>query len=257
MRLIIIGSGNVATHLSTAILKAGHSIAGVCGRNFEHTAELAKRLNTTKSFDDISAIPTDADIYLISVSDDNISDVASQMPNVKGIVAHTAGSVPIRVLQRFVSHGVVYPLQSFSKNRPIDVSRVPLCIEGCDNSTASTLSAFARTLSYDVRRMTTEQRAQLHIAAVFASNFVNSMYAEAETILKKSDIPFDIMRQLILETAAKAADMGPIAAQTGPARRNDIGVMNHQMEMLPDSELQKLYSFVSERIRGRYNPSNS
>ena len=245
MRLSIIGSGNVATHLSTAILKAGHSIAGVCGRNFEHTAELAKRLNT-KSFDDISTIPTDADIYLISVSDDNIS-----------VVAHTAGSVPIRVLQRFVSHGVVYPLQSFSKNRPIDVSRVPLCIEGCDNSTASTLSAFARTLSYDVRRMTTEQRAQLHIAAVFASNFVNSMYAEAETILKKSDIPFDIMRQLILETAAKAADMGPIAAQTGPARRNDIGVMNHQTEMLPDSELQKLYSFVSERIRGRYKSSNS
>ena len=256
MRLIIIGSGNVATHLSTAILKAGHSIAGVCGRNFEHTAELAKRLNT-KSFDDISAIPTDADIYLISVSDDNISDVASQMPNVKGIVAHTAGSVPISVLQRFVSHGVVYPLQSFSKNRTIDVAQVPFCIEGCNSETTDSLMTFARSLSSNVRTMSTAQRARLHLAAVFASNFANSMYAEAETILKESNIPFDIMRQLILETAAKAADMGPIAAQTGPARRNDIGVMNHQMEMLPDSELQKLYSFVSERIRGRYKPSNS
>ena len=256
MRLIIIGSGNVATHLSMAILKAGHSIAGVCGRNFEHTAELAKRLNT-KSFDNISTIPTDADIYLISVSDDNISDVASQMPNVKGIVAHTAGSVPISVLQRFVSHGVVYPLQSFSKNRTIDVAQVPFCIEGCDSETTDSLMAFARSLSSNVRTMSTAQRARLHLAAVFASNFANSMYAEAETILKESNIPLDVMRQLILETAAKAADMGPIAAQTGPARRNDIGVMNHQMEMLPDSELQKLYSFVSERIRGRYKPSNS
>ena len=104
--------------------------------------------------------------------------------------------------------------------------------------------------------MTTEQRRHLHLAAVFASNFVNSMYAEAETILKNSNIPFEIMRELIAETAAKAADLGPEAAQTGPARRGDKGVMNRQMQLLSDGELQKLYSFVSERIQGRYKPSN-
>ncbi len=105
--------------------------------------------------------------------------------------------------------------------------------------------------------MTTAQRAQLHIAAVFASNFANSMYAEAETILKNSNIPFDIMRELIAETAAKAAELGPVAAQTGPARRGDSKVMNRQMQSLADSELQKLYSFVSERIQGRYKPSEN
>ena len=238
------------------MLKAGHNIIGVCGRDFGHTEELAKKLNT-KPFNSLAQIPTDADVYLISVSDDSIADVAAQMPDVEGIVAHTAGSVPMSILNRFSHHGVIYPLQSFSKSRKIDVSRVPFCIEGCDSNTTGTLKALARTLSYDVRPMTTEQRAQLHIAAVFASNFVNSMYAEAETILKNSDIPFDIMRELIAETAAKAAELGPVAAQTGPARRGDQGVMNRQMQSLSDGELQKLYSFVSERIQNRYKPKGN
>ena len=256
MKIFVIGSGNVATHLSSAMLKAGHTIAGVCGRNFGHTQELAKALNT-KPFDSISQIPANADIYLISVSDDSIADVVAQMPDVEGVVAHTAGSVPMSVLSRFGSHGVLYPLQSFSKSRKIDVSRVPFCIEGNSGQTAETLATLARTLSNNVRPMTTAQRAQLHIAAVFASNFANSMYAEAETILKNSNIPFDIMRELIAETAAKAAELGPVAAQTGPARRGDSKVMNRQMQSLADSELQKLYSFVSERIQGRYKPKGN
>ncbi len=255
MRIFIIGTGNVATHLSAALLKAGHDIVGVCGRDFSHTEELAKKLNV-KPFSSVSSIPADAEAYLISVSDDNIADVAAQMPDVEGIVAHTAGSVPMSSLARFRNHGVFYPLQSFSKSRAIDMCRVPLCIEGSDNNTAKTLSALARTLSYDVRPMTTEQRAHLHLAAVFASNFANCMYTEAENILKDNDIPFDIMRELIAETAAKAADMGPTAAQTGPARRGDNKVMSRQLELLPDIGLQKMYSFVSGRIQDRYNPTD-
>ena len=255
MKVFIIGTGNVATHLSATLLKAGHSIEGVCGRNFAHTEELAKKLNV-KPFSCVSSIPADADAYLISVSDDSIADVAAQMPDVEGIVAHTAGSVPMSALARFSHHGVLYPCQSFSKSRTIDMSRVPLCIEGCDNHTADTLTALARTLSDDVRPMTTEQRAHLHLAAVFASNFVNNMYAEAENILKDSNISFDIIHQLIAETAAKATELGPTAAQTGPARRGDTRVMSRQMQLLPDCELQKLYSFVSERIQGRYKPTD-
>lgn len=255
MRIFIIGTGNVATHLSAALLKAGHDIEGVCGRDFSHTEELAKKLNV-KPFSSIGSIPADAEAYLISVSDDNIADVVAQMPDVEGIVAHTAGSVPMSALARFGNHGVLYPLQSFSKSRTIDMSRVPLCIEGSNSNTAGTLTTLARTLSYDVRLMTTEQRAHLHLAAVFASNFANCMYAEAENILKESDISFDIMRELIAETAAKAADMSPTAAQTGPARRGDNRVMSRQLELLPDIGLQKMYSFVSGRIQNRYKPTD-
>ena len=127
MRIFIIGTGNVATHLSAALLKAGHNIEGVCGRNFSHTEELAKKLNV-KPFNSVSSIPADADVYLISVSDDSIAEVTAQMPDIEGIVAHTAGSVPMSAVARFNRHGVFYPLQSFSKSRTIDMSSAGRCL---------------------------------------------------------------------------------------------------------------------------------
>lgn len=251
MKIFIIGSGNVATHLSGALLKAGHTIAGVCGRSFEHTDELAKRLKT-KPFSSLAQIPTDADVYLISVSDDSIADVAAQMPDVEGIVAHTAGSVPMDTLKRFENHGVIYPMQSFSKNRKIDVSRVPFFVEGCTDDVANKLIMLAKTISADVRLMTSEERKYLHLSAVFASNFVNGMFAEAEEVLKRCSLPFSVLQPLIEETMAKALGMGPIAAQTGPARRGDAGVMQRQQNMLDDENQRNLYSFASKRITERY-----
>lgn len=252
MKIFVIGSGNVATHLSCALLKAGHTIAGVCGRNFEHTAELAKKTKA-QPFGVLAQIPTDADIYLISVSDDSIADVASQMPDVEGVAAHTAGSVPMDVLKRFESHGVIYPMQSFTKNRKIDIGRVPFFVEGCTNDVADKLIMLAKTISADVRLMSSEERKYLHLSAVFASNFVNGMFAEAEDVLKRCGLPFGVLQPLIEETVAKALEMGPIAAQTGPARRGDAGVMQMQQKLLTDENQRNLYSFASKRITERYS----
>ena len=251
MKIFVIGSGNVATHLSGALLKAGHTIAGVYGRSFEHADELAKKLNA-RPFDSLAHIPTDADVYLISVSDDSIADVAAQMPDVKGIVAHTAGSVLMDVLKRFENHGVIYPMQSFTKNRKIDVGRVPFFVEGCTNDVADKLVMLAKTISTDVRLMTSEERKYLHLSAVFASNFVNGMFAEAEAVLKHCRLPFSVLQPLIEETVSKALEMGPVAAHTGPARRGDAGVLQAQQKMLDDENQRNLYSFASKRITERY-----
>ena len=251
MKIFVIGSGNVATHLSGALLKAGHTIAGVCGRSFEHADELARKLSA-KPFDSLAHIPTDADVYLISVSDDSIADVAAQMPDVKGIVAHTAGSVLMDVLKRFENHGVIYPMQSFTKNRKIDVGRVPFFVEGCTGDVADKLIMLAKTISTDVRLMTSEERKYLHLSAVFASNFVNGMFAEAEAVLKHCRLPFSVLQPLIEETVSKALEMGPVAAQTGPARRGDAGVLQAQQKMLDDENQRNLYSFASKRITERY-----
>ncbi|MBO4603153.1 MAG: DUF2520 domain-containing protein [Salinivirgaceae bacterium] len=251
MKIFVIGSGNVATHLSGALLKAGHTIAGVCGRSFEHADELAKKLNA-RPFDSLAHIPTDADVYLISVSDDSIADVAAQMPDVKGIVAHTAGSVIMDVLKRFENHGVIYPMQSFTKNRQLNVGLVPFFVEGCTNDVADKLIMLAKTISTDVRLMTSKERKYLHLSAVFASNFVNGMFAEAEAVLKHCRLPFSVLQPLIEETVSKALEMGPVAAQTGPARRGDAGVMQTQQKMLDDENQRNLYSFASKRITERY-----
>lgn len=252
MDIFFIGSGNVATHLATSLRKAGHSIVGICGRNADNSQALAQKVDA-KTFTQLSHIPVDASIYLICISDDNIADVASQMPLVKGIVAHTAGSVGIEAVSRFSHHGVFYPLQSFSKNRDINLSNTPFCIESGDTQTAETLKSLASDISNNVHAINTDQRRQLHLSAVFASNFANCMYAEAEQIMQNCGLPFNMLEPLVMETASKAFSLGPTNAQTGPARRGDMKVMDRQRQLLPTENLKKMYSFVSQQIQDRYS----
>jgi len=251
MRIFIIGSGNVATHLAQRIADVGFQVVGVCSSTLEHAQQLAHKFGCS-AFNQADKIPSDADVYLISISDDKIAGVAAQMPQVDGIVAHTAGSVDVTVLDRFANHGVLYPMQSFSKNRKIDVSQVPFFVEGSNQPATEKLLQLASALSGNVRQLASAERKLLHLSAVFASNFVNGMFAEAENVLQRCGLPFSLLKPLIDETVAKALEMGPVSAQTGPARRNDTGVMSMQQNMLDDENLRKLYSFASKRIADRY-----
>ncbi len=255
MNIIFIGSGNVATHLATAMRDAGHRIVGICSQNIEHAERLAC-LVEAQTYPQVELIPTDADIYIISISDDNIADVVSRLLQPSGIVAHTAGSIDMSVLSRFDRYGVFYPLQSFTRERNISLQTTPFCIEGSDTDVESVLVELALSLSTDVRCLTSAQRRQCHLAAVFASNFVNCMYAEAEQIMSGADLPMSMLEPLVAETADKAFHMGAVNAQTGPARRGDLSVMRRQLQALPTESLRKMYRFVSEEIMTRYGISN-
>jgi len=251
MLIFIIGSGNVATHLAQGFAVAQHKIVGVYSSTIEHAQQLSQKFDS-KAYTDIKTIPTNADFYIISISDDNIKNVVAEMPNVNGIVAHTAGSIDIDVLQRFDNYGVIYPMQSFSKNREINLAEVPFFVEGNNRATTEKLLQLASNFSNEVRELSSAERKMLHLSAVFASNFVNEMFAEAEIILNQCNLPFNLLKPLIYETVAKALEMKPMQAQTGPARRNDVGVMQMQQNLLANENLRKLYSFASQRIVERY-----
>lgn len=251
MLIFIIGSGNVATHLAQGFAVAQHKIVGVCSSTIEHAQQLSQKFDS-KAYTDIKTIPTNADFYIISISDDNIKNVVAEMPNVNGIVAHTAGSIDVDVLQRFDNYGVIYPMQSFSKNREINLAEVPFFVEGNNRAATEKLLQLASNLSNEVRELSSAERKMLHLSAVFASNFVNEMFAEAEIILNQCNLPFNLLKPLIYETVAKALEMKPMQAQTGPARRNDVGVMQMQQNLLANENLRKLYSFASQRIVERY-----
>lgn len=256
MKIFIIGSGNVATHLATALFQAQHTIVGVCSRNSQHASLLAQNVEADV-FTSVAQIPTDADFYLISISDDNIDDVVMQMPKVSGVVAHTAGSIDITRLSKFEQYGVFYPLQTFTQGRPINVSVVPMCIEANTPTTYNVIENIAKSISNNVLEVSSQQRKYLHLAAVFACNFVNFMYAQAETIVAQSGLPFSIVKPLIDETADKAISIGPLLAQTGPARRADFSIMEKHKKLLDNQNLQKLYSFVSEQIMSNYNQNKN
>ncbi|MGN0232963.1 MAG: Rossmann-like and DUF2520 domain-containing protein [Bacteroidaceae bacterium] len=227
-RTVLIGAGNVAVRLEEALRSAGHEVTAVGGRRRK------------------APIPEDADVYIIAVPDRNIPQVAQELHSVHGLVVHTAGSVPMQILPQR-RRGVLYPLQTLSKERHVDFARVPLFVES--DSDPQLLHDLASSLSRSVRTLDSQRRRCLHLASVFCCNFTNALYSIAHHLLREQDLPFEVLLPLIDETAAKVHDLTPQQAQTGPALRRDTGVMQAQQQMLHDDTLRQIYSLLSQYIQ--------
>jgi len=248
--IVIIGAGNLATQLALALHEININIKQIYCRTKDSARELAEKVNADFT-DDLSQLSLDADIYVIAVKDSAIQEVLENLPlDENRLIVHTAGSVPMQIIDGFtLNYGVFYPLQTFSKSRKVDFSVIPICIEANHPSNLMKLQELAGRLSESVRQINTEERKTLHMAAVFANNFVNHFYAVGASILQDKHLSFDLLKPLILETAAKVQTLHPIDAQTGPAQRNDQGIINAQLNMLQDRpDFKKIYSFVTESI---------
>ena len=246
--IVLIGAGKLATQLGLTLVKNGFNIRQVYSRTFENAEELAERLNAYSTCD-ISEIQTDADLYIVAVKDAVLHNVIESLPKVKGIVVHTAGAMNMDLLIRFNKYGIIYPFQTFTKEREVDFKQIPILLESNVDEVKEELEKMAGKISDTVMHCDSEQRQQIHLAAVFACNFSNHMYAIAERLLDKSNISFDVIKPLIKETAQKVGEMSPVKAQTGPAVRGDRNVMDKHLSLLnEDDELTVIYSKLSRRI---------
>lgn len=251
LRVVIVGSGNVAENFACAISGcAAIELVGLYARNRERGMAIAESC-ATQWYAEPTSLP-EADIYLIAVSDRAVADVAASLslPS-EAILAHTAGSIPLAALpERGGRRGIIYPLQSFSAGRKVDFGSVPLFVEAGTETVGEELFRFARLLSQSVEYADSERRRVLHLAGVVVNNFVNALYAEGAAIVEGEGLSFDVLKPLIVETAAKASSVdNPRKVQTGPAVRGDVAVCQRHMEMLKgDEKLEKIYSDLTERI---------
>lgn len=254
MRIVFIGSGNVATHMAVALKNSGNEIVQIYSRTNANANKLAEKV-AAESVCELSRLNCDADLYIFSLKDDALSAVIKNMPKTTGIWIHTAGSVPMNIFEERMQNGscgVIYPLQTFSKERELDFSKVSLFVEGDSVDTEQILLSLAKSLSENVIVLDSENRKYLHLSAVFANNFSNHMYTLAYEILKKRGVPFNVLRPLITETAAKVMEMEPLKAQTGPAIRLDEKVINKHVELIEDEQMKNIYSILSKSIN-RYS----
>lgn len=252
--IVLIGAGRVATQLGKALQSQNKRITQVFSRTIDSATQLAIKLNT-KPVNNLSGIDPNADLYIISIADDAIAGIADKLNFPEKIVVHTSGSVAMEAIspisQKF---GVFYPLNTFSKSGEIDFSSTPFCIEAGDKTTGQELTVLAKLISKDVRYINSQQRAVIHLAAVYACNFTNFMMVNAEEILKSANVDFDILLPLISETISKLKFISPKDAQTGPALRNDTGVIQKHLGMLEDEQGKKMiYELISRQIHDFYN----
>lgn len=255
LKIMILGSGNVATHLARALSEAGHHICGVYSRNLSHARRLATTLwEDCVAVDSIDGIADDADVYLLAVSDDAIPEIMKGIggKGESGIWCHTAGSVGMAALDARKKRGVFYPLQTFSRMVDVNVREVPFIIEGSDENVTARLEGLARTISDKVTVGDSETRRAIHVAAVFACNFPNHLWAIAERLLNDAGLDLSLLHPLMRVTLDKALHNHPRDVMTGPAKRGDRGVIEGHLRGLDERDAA-IYELLSRDIMRTYH----
>ena len=246
IKVVIIGSGNVAQHLIKVMqIAANVNLVQVFARNKKSINHLVKDDKITSDYNAIK----EADVYIISVSDNAIAEVAENLPFKNRLVVHTSGTSELSVLDDKNRKGVFYPLQTFSKFKEIDFSSIPICLEAENEEDFKTLQSLSQNISEKVFAISSEQRKSLHVAAVFVCNFVNHMYTIGNQICEEHNVAFEVLKPLIMETAQKISTLKPEDAQTGPALRNDTKTINKHLEFLQESNYQELYKLLTQSIQ--------
>ena len=250
MKIVLIGAGNLATHLGKALHAAGHDMVQVFSRTMQSAETLASLLDA-EPLTNMAQVRDDADVYIFLVKDSALEQLISQLcGGEKKVFLHTAGSMPMSVFRgKALHYGVLYPMQTFSKQREVDFSIIPCFIEANDEFALKQIEGLAGQISHRVFQLSSEDRKYLHLSAVFACNFANHCYAASQELLQQHGIPFDVMLPLIDETAAKVHGMTPKEAQTGPAVRYDENVIGKQIQLLENQPyFQKIYDCMSKSI---------
>lgn len=247
--IVVLGFGNVGKQLSEAF----HHAPEVELRQIYNRSEviLPTSLQQVSLTNKLSKIQ-EADVYVIALPDDHIAALSSNLDKVNGLVVHTSGGVAMDTLDKTNRRGVFYPLQTFSKDMSVDFSSIPICIEAEFMEDLELLRKLGESVSQKVQEVSSENRARLHLSAVFVNNFVNHLYCISEELLQQNELDFELLKPLIRETARKIEDLSPSEAQTGPARRNDEKTLKKHLQMLKESPYKELYRDLTESIQKTY-----
>ncbi|MCW3160714.1 Rossmann-like and DUF2520 domain-containing protein [Chryseobacterium oryctis] len=247
MQIVIIGSGNVAYHITKAFVFNKIPLVQIFGRNEKELSKISEELNIPFSSEKLE----DADLYIICVSDNSVEEISKLISKKNCLVAHTSGSLPKEILVGEYRKSSFYPLQTFSKSKELEYKKIPFFIETENEEDKKILFEIASKVSENVMESTHEKRKYIHLTAVFACNFVNHLFSRAKEISDSQEIPFDYFLPLIDETVQKIHEIEPKSAQTGPAVRNDKRVLELHEQLLKDESLE-IYKVMNHSIQKMY-----
>jgi len=248
IKIVLLGAGNLAFHLTDCLLNDKNiEVVQVYNRSLEKINYLKSKTSITNN---LLALK-EADIYVIAVSDNAILELSKSLISKNKLVVHTSGCVDMNDLHSISNKGVFYPLQTFSKEKNIDFSTVPICIEASNEKDLDLLENLAKSISNTVYKINSEQRKNLHVSAVFVNNFVNHLYYIGNEICAENNIPFEILLPIIKETAKKIETLSPFESQTGPAKRNDSSTITEHLAILNNKQ-QEIYTLLTKSIQETY-----
>lgn len=258
IKITFIGAGNVAWHLSQAFFKRGFKIEQVWSRTMASAGALSQLVDA-QPIDKFTHLARHDGVFIISLNDEAVPQVIRNLKLPGNLVLHTSGTIEMNILDSISSdNGVLYPLQTFTKGIPLKIQKVPVLIEASSSQQLELIRSLASSISEIVYPANSEVRSKIHVAAVFANNYTNYMYAVASELLAGSGFNLDLLRPLIEETSRKAMEAEPVNLQTGPARRGDIEVIRKHLCLLASKpEYAEIYRLLARQILNKYNPGST
>lgn len=249
MDVVIIGAGNVGTHMAKALKGVGVSVVQIVSRTMKSAVELASEVGCAFATD-LHDINTNADIYILCVADCAISPILRQLHLGKKLIVHTSGSIGINVFYDYAeNYGCIYPLQTFSKFKDLNYSEIPVFIEANTEANQQILIDLMKKITSHVQVLSSQQRCILHLSAVLVNNFTNHLCTLAEILMKENQLQFDLLKPLVKETMDKILKYSPYIAQTGPAVRGDELIMQKHRDILENhKDVLEIYNVLSESI---------
>ena len=243
MKITLIGGGKLGEHLYKVLISVGQV------QLLKWVLRSREESLTPEGINIVNKIDQDekCDIYLIAVSDNSIKEVVQLLPK-DSFVVHTSGSISLKEIKRDRA-GVFYPIQTFTKGSDVNFSEIFVGLESKNSKDLMILKKLAKHIGSKSFVLNSSKREQLHLAAVLVNNFTNHLFAEANLICKKNNLPFDILLPLIKETVQKVEKLSPKNSQTGPASRNDSETISKQIKLITNSRLKKIYKVLTSAIQ--------
>ena len=250
-RIALIGTGNVGFHLARRLFSLGCPPNYILSQSIEKAQLLIETLSlNSRLLESHDLTEENLDFVIIAVPDNVVPEIVAKYKFATNtILLHTSGSQPMSLLASQAAYGVLYPLQTFSKEKIVDFSKILILIEGSDSTVLKKIQDLAQLLSGNVKMINSDQRLKIHIAAVFACNFTNKLFEYTEELLEGTDLELKNFQSLIDETTSKAIQLGAHKAQTGPAKRGDSEVISRHLEALSNQpELLNVYEVMSNLL---------
>ncbi len=243
MKITLIGGGKLGKHLYKVLISVGQV------QLLKWVLRSREKSLTPEGINIVNKIDQDekCDIYLIAVSDNSIKEVVQLLPK-DSFVVHTSGSISLKEIKRDRA-GVFYPIQTFTKGSDVNFSEIFVGLESKNSKDLMILKKLAKLIGSKSFVLNSSKREQLHLAAVLVNNFTNHLFAEANFICKKNNLPFDILLPLIKETVQKVEKLSPKDSQTGPASRNDSETISKQIKLITNNRLKKIYKVLTSAIQ--------
>ena len=251
MRIVIIGSGNIAHFFVPRLQSGGHEIIQIYSRELDHAALLANAGNITSYTNQLDKIDLSADAYILAVKDGALEYLNQTLVLKDKLVIHCAGAVSLDAISDISDNvGVICALYSINKKNLPESNNIPLIVEANTDEGLHNTMLLAKAISENVLKADASQRQMLHLNAVIVNNFTNHLLTIAQKLSEENKLPFEILQPIIEQTFIQSKYILPSESQTGPAiRKDEVTIQKHISLLNQHKEWQQIYRDISVSIQ--------